>query len=612
MMRADGLLKQLLGSKEEDERIAVAALLGRIGLKEFYKSLIPLLEDESPQVRRQALRSAGKLQAPELIEYLIPMLQHGSTRMDTLTALTSYEEEKLLASLEPYFNAPTPLLHLPKVFERIASPLAYEKLLALYPASGHEMRDRLVEALGRIARHVKVNEKQRVYIEEMIGQEIDGYWKLTDQLHGLSAEERYVVVAEAGEQLRSSNVWRIFQLLGLIYDNKTIQAVFANWKEGDVRQQANAIEVIDQLTQGMIRTELIKLMESIISAMKTVRSREQLTQQIRELKQQNDEWLHRMIRHAMDPDESDELKEHMERIGLLCRFPLFQGLTSRELSDLAKRLKVRKVSRGELIFSVDHHEKTVYLIRRGTVGIYRDGAMLARRGLGESFGQSGLLTHRERQADAIAEEDCLLWALDSDGFFEAMFDRSSIAMAMMKILTGRLRAVNAQQKSASGPRQGDSLTKAKEEVAVAMLADHEEPSDTLLRRVMILQKIDLFAHLSETDMLMLAQMVNEIEYEAGEIICEYGEYGDALFGIIEGTVRIHQGDVTFAHLGEGAYFGEMAIIDSGPRSADCTATESTIVLELHKDQIFSLCFQNIEVLRSMLQVIGDRLLRLRG
>lgn len=612
MFRAVGLLKQLLESKEEDERIAVAALFGRIGLKEFYKPLIPLLEDVSPQVRREALRSAGKLQATELIEYLIPMLQHGSTRMDALTALASYEEEKLIASLEPYFSMPTPPLHLPKVFERIASPLAYEKLLDIYPTSGHDMRDRLVEALGRIARHVKVSEEQMAHIEEIISQEVDGYWKLTDHLSGLSVKEHYEVVAETGDELRSSSVWRVFQLLALIYDYKTIQAVYANWKEGDVRQQANAMEVIDQLTHGMIRTELAKLMESTSSAMKAVRSQDQLIEQIMLLKQEDDEWLRKVIQHATNPDESDELKEHMERIGLLRKFPLFQNLSSRELSDLAKRLYAMKVSRGEFIFRVDQYEKTLYLIQSGTVGIYRDGEDLAHRGIGESFGQSGFLTHRERQADALAEEDCLLWALNSDGFYEAMFDRSSIAMEMMKILSGRLREVLAQQKTTSAPPQIDPHAKAKEEVAAALMTAQDEKSNTLLRRVMILQKIDLFAHLSETDMLMLAQMVDEVEYEAEETICLTGDYGDELFGIIEGKVRIHRGDVTFAHLGEGAYFGEMAIIDSGPRSADCTATEPTILLQLHKDQVFSLCFQNMEVLRSMVQVIGDRLLGLRG
>ena len=55
------------------------------------------------------------------------------------------------------------------------------------------------------------------------------------------------------------------------------------------------------------------------------------------------------------------------------------------------------------------------------------------------------------------------------------------------------------------------------------------------------------------------------------------------------------------------FFGEMAIIDSGPRSADCTAKEATVLLQLHRDLVLTYCFQNIDVLRSMMRVIADRL-----
>lgn len=89
-------------------------------------------------------------------------------------------------------------------------------------------------------------------------------------------------------------------------------------------------------------------------------------------------------------------------------------------------------------------------------------------------------------------------------------------------------------------------------------------------------------------------MVDEVEYEPGETVCQAGDYGDMLYGIIEGTVRIHRDGETLAYLGEGDCFREMAIIDSGPRSANCTATTPTVLLQLNRDQVFSLCFQNIE------------------
>ncbi|SEC44443.1 Cyclic nucleotide-binding domain-containing protein [Paenibacillus sp. GP183] len=483
------------------------------------------------------------------------------------------------------------------------------------------MRDKLLEALVRMLRSVTVADKQASVIEGLVEQEMELYWEISEQMAGLSAIQAYGEVAEVAGQIRSAVVWRIFQLLALIFDDSTIRAVYANWSEGDARQQANAMEIMDQLTKGQIRMELAKIMAMPTADMNGVRSESQLDKQLEWLNEQDDLWLRQIIRYAAYPDESDELKDHMDRIRLLRNFSLFHGLTSRELSALALKLVTVSTSRGEYIFKAQDPGNSLYLVRSGAVGIYRDEEKLGERKAGESFGQSGVLIRRVRSADAKVEEDSLFWRLDSDDFYEVMFDRSTIAIEMMKRLSRRLRSVLAQQKEQTneavdmtalpGAASVAAELTAKEAAAASLFIGKDHP-DSLLRRVLILQKIDLFKHLSADDIVRLAQMVDEVEYETGEVICQVGDYGDMLYGIIEGTVRIHRDGDTIAYLGTGDCFGEMAIIDSGPRSADCTATTPTVLLQLNKDQVFSLCFQNIDVLRSMLQVMGDRLIGMAG
>ena len=615
--RAVGDLKQLLESVDDEERMAVAELFGSIGIKQFYKPLIPLLQDSSPRVRKQALRSVGILQVPELIEYIVPMLQTGFTRNDAIEALSRYDESKLIPNLVQYFRREPSPIHLPKVFERIASPAAFDKLIEVYPSSGYEMKNKLLEALNRMLRSVKVTEKQKNIIRELVLQEINYYWKLTEHLTGLSAVQRYAEVAEVGAQIRSGVIWRVFQFLSLLYDSATIRVVYANWTDGDARQQANAMEVLDQLTHGPIRMELSKMMGAAGMGMNAVRSEPQLEQQLRWLNRQDDLWLRQVIGYALHPDEFAERSELMKHIQLLKHVPMFQELTSRELSELAKKLTRAEVSRGEYIFKSGVSGNFLYLIRSGCVGIYRNGIKIAERKAGEAFGQSGILIHKENLADAKAEEDTSLLLLDSEQFYEVMFDRSTIAIEIMKQLSRRLRTMLSRQKDNAAAGTGntkripsdvqDQTNLAEVAAAAVQSMNGNERPDSLLRRVLILQKIDIFSHLADEDIVRLAQMVDEVEYAAGEMICQAGDYGDTLYGIIEGTVRIHQGEVTVAHLNEGDYFGEMAIIDSGPRSADCTAMTPTVLLQLHKEQVFSLCFQNMDVLRSMIQVMGDRL-----
>jgi CRP-like cAMP-binding protein/ATP/ADP translocase/HEAT repeat protein len=606
MFRAVGVLKQLLDSADDEERTMVADLFGRIGIKQFYKPLIPLLQDSSPRVRRRALRSVGILQVPELIGYIVPMLQQGVTRKDAIDALSMYDETKLIPLLHPYFRQESSPLHLPKVFERMASPSAFDKLIEVYPTSGFEMKNKLLEALNRMLRSVKVTEKQTMIIRQLVLQELDFYWKLTEQLTGLSNVRSYEEVAEAGEQLRSGVVWCIFQLLALIHDSATIRVVYANWTKGDVRQQANAMEVIDQVMNGPIRIELTKLMGASGAGMNTPRSAIQLEEQLSWLNQQDDVWLRQMIQFAVNPDESEERSEHMNRIRLLRNVPMFQALTGRELSELAKKFKPEDIEQGEHVFRSYDSGNSLYLVRSGCVGIYRDGIKQAERKMGEAFGQSGILIHKDNLADVMAEENSQLLRLDSEEFYEVMFDRSTIAIEMMKVLSRRLRTMLSQQKNVE-TAVSDNTQQAHHEVAAAHLMNGNDRPDSLLRRVLILKKIDIFSHLAEDDIVRLAQMVDEVEYDAGEVICQTGDYGDTLYGIVEGTVRVHRGDVNTAHLKAGDYFGEMAIVDSGPRSADCTAITPTVLLQLQKDQVFSLCFQNMDVLRGMIQVIGDRL-----
>ena len=615
MFRAVGALKQLLESADEEERAAAAALFGSIGIRQFYKPLRQLLRDPALEVRRSALQSASVLQAPELIDDIVPLLRSGGTRKDAIEALAAYDEKESIPRLAPWFERAAPPLHLPKVFERLASPAAFETLLDVYEASGFEMRGGVLEALNRMRRRVEPDARQASRIEAYLLGETRLYRELSERFAGLSAVPRYEEAAEVGEQLRAATVQRIFQWLALLYDGATIRAVYANWREGDARQQANAMEVVDQLAHGEVRAELARLMgEGSRPADRSAAAEADGTERLEWLERQPDEWLREVVRYAARPEESEARRELMERIRLLRGYELFRKLTSRELADVAHKLTERRAARGEPIFPRGAADNALYLVRSGRVGFYRDGVKVGERQAGESFGQSGLLTRRLRSADTLAEEACVFWRLDSEDFFEVMFDRSSIAIEMMRLLSRRLRAVLSQQRATPGgsPEKAAAAIAAGSEAAAASLLAGGERPDSLLRRVLILQKIDLFSHLSESDLIQLAQLVDETEYEAGETICALGDYGEALYGIIEGSVRIHREGKTLAVLGEGDYFGEMAIIDSGPRSADCTATAPTVVLELHREQVFSLCFRNMDVLRSMMQVMGDRLKGMAG
>ncbi|MGG1553032.1 Npt1/Npt2 family nucleotide transporter [Paenibacillus ferrarius] len=676
MFRAVGKLKDMLESGQEEERMAMASLFGQIRVKNFYKPLRALLEDRSPQVRIRALESAAILHVPPLIDAIVALLRDNQTRRHAVEALAAYDGDVVLPQLAPYLEERSVRLYMPAVFERMPGEASVNLLFASYAAAPYELRDRIVEALLRMQQlhpHMAIDAK---LTETYILQEIQLHGQFAEHGAAIAGEDQYAEIVKMVQENRRAMSRRVFQLLSLLHDSQTMQAVYLDWSEGDSRQQANAEEVIDQTLHGALRTEMAKLMASPRELGKHAASPAERTLHLSWLAEQGDDWLAQSIRHLLQRESGRsgdaELEELMHRVQLLRQVALFQGLTSRDLAAIAVRLHPMEVEKGTVVIREGDPGDSLMLLVEGAAGVYRASAKLGSLKPGDCFGEMAILTQSARTASIVAEADSQLLRLDSAVFYDMMFDQKSIAVEMMKLLSRRLRSElargRAAQEAAAGAEAGgaggegasaevqtqhsDATTaevaagveqvlteeasasgtgqvleeaasvSVAEQVfsgegrlvaAIESAADVEEvvsdltSNGVILRRILVLQKIDLFAHLAPKDFVWLAQMVEEVAYAPGDTICKAGDFGDSMYGIIEGRIRVHRGSDTFAMLGEGDFFGEMAIIDSGPRSADCTVAEPAVLMRLHRDLVFSFCFQNIDVLRSMMRVIADRL-----
>lgn len=612
MFRAVSTLKGLLGSSKEEERMAMALLFGQIGIKGFYKPLIQLLDDSSLQVRAYALKSAGILKVPELVPLIIPLLGNSETRRYAIEALAAYEEQQILPILEPYLLGAEPSMHLPRVLEQVGTQSAFDLMLNHYSSFSYELRDKVLGAL--LPMRKRIGHVERKLVEQFILQESDLYWKFAEYGAVPIGSREYINITEAVSAVRRSSLQRIFGLMALIYDTNTVQTVFANWAEGDPRKQANATEVVDQMLSGNLRTEITKIMTSPREYSITGRKESTSEESLRWLRDHGDEWLKQLTFYTLmnmkgttQSSAFEDISDLLERIRLLQNVTLFQGLAIRDLAVFARKLERIPMAQGSTIIQEGDQGDSLYLLDSGRAGIYKNNQLVNVLERGECFGETAILTHSLRTATVKAEEDLVVWRLDSESFYEMIFDQSSIALEMMKLLSRRLRAALAR-----GERQEPSSQTSMMETAVTRTKEIAESIDShkdevILRRVLVLQKIELFHHISLDDFIRLAQQVEEVVFEADEEICRIGDFGNTMYGIIEGNVRVHRGSDTFAVLGEGESFGEMAIIDSGPRSASCTAVNRTVLLQLHKDEVFSFCFQNMDVLRSMMRVLADRL-----
>ena len=124
--------------------------------------------------------------------------------------------------------------------------------------------------------------------------------------------------------------------------------------------------------------------------------------------------------------------------------------------------------------------------------------------------------------------------------------------------------------------------------------------------------VPLFASLGDEAAQSLRDLLTVREAPAGTLLFRYGDAGDAMYLIEDGRVRIHLRDayghdMTLAELAQGDFFGEMAVVDEKPRSADATVIEDARFAILSRDDFLSFVRKNPDVALSMLSAVSDRL-----
>jgi CRP-like cAMP-binding protein len=96
-----------------------------------------------------------------------------------------------------------------------------------------------------------------------------------------------------------------------------------------------------------------------------------------------------------------------------------------------------------------------------------------------------------------------------------------------------------------------------------------------------LKSTPLFAGFSQKSLEMIAALAREVGHDPGEVIVEEGATAYGIHLILEGTAEVVVGGTAVAELGVGDTFGELALLDEGPRTATVAAKTPLNVLAIH-------------------------------
>ena len=140
--------------------------------------------------------------------------------------------------------------------------------------------------------------------------------------------------------------------------------------------------------------------------------------------------------------------------------------------------------------------------------------------------------------------------------------------------------------------------------------------------VQMLADVELFEHVSDEDRARLAEFIDITPLAAGDTLFRTGEPGDSLYIVRTGEIELFIKDtagqkIALAVAGVGEVFGELALLDRGPRTATAVALDDTELLALDRDDLL-LLFQKspkaaLRLLAAMSHMTrkADELLRTR-
>lgn len=110
--------------------------------------------------------------------------------------------------------------------------------------------------------------------------------------------------------------------------------------------------------------------------------------------------------------------------------------------------------------------------------------------------------------------------------------------------------------------------------------------------VAALRRVSLFAGLGRHELASIASVVGTREVPAGAVVCAEGQPGDEFYVIRAGRVRVDLGGRTRREMAAGEFFGELALLDRGPRSATVTAV-TDVSLGVIREQDFAMLIDEI-------------------
>jgi len=297
---------------------------------------------------------------------------------------------------------------------------------------------------------------------------------------------------------------------------------------------------------------------------------------------------------------------------------VFSHLSEHHLEQLAGSLTERAHPAGSTLVDRDDDSREIYLVLSGTLRVWSNTPIgdfeFSQLEPGDLFGEANYIDRLGRMGQVQAQTDVKLLVFDQSSLaaltdLDPGFERA-LYWCFWKSLSAKLRGANFHLSRFFSP---GVTAGSRTSVPESSPLDSEPRVDMAARKNLFREQ-----RLPSMEINFLSSLATEETYGPGATIFREGDEGDKMYVIAEGQVMISKsiegaGEEALSFLKRGDYFGEMALIDKQPRSADAKAhpDRGAVVLGLRHEVVEQILdidrLSSIRLLKILTKMASERL-----
>lgn len=625
-------------------RREVAQALGQIRQPQFRHLLVPLMYDSAREVAEEAIRSAGRLGASDVlfVPPLLALMRNRMLKEAARSVLVGYGPD-VLDTLAYVMRDPDEDIwvrrHIPSTLALIPVQRSVELLVEALGSPDGFMRFKAVRALGRLRREHPELTVPAPPVEEQIQRESNRYfsnlslhWNLT---HADPAAAN-TLLARALQEKIARTVDRIYRLLALIYPPRDIAAARWTLEHGDSRRRASALEYLDNLLTGGVRKKVLPVVEEAPLEEKVRKGNVLLKSRVRDAEESLAQLIHdddqvisaTAIQFVESrglwslADDLEYVLEHRDPHDWYVFEAASWALAARRIDTQARRERwleplpavvladrLRQLPLFDFV-SVDElfrmaaagrqvrHEDGRILYERGapagTLEFLLDGTVTAVGDSQRTIEAPAALAFEEVMEGAPATETmrakgrAICLALTEEEMLGLLSDSAELVQGLFRMLLERLSPAWGTVVQLSSPRAGVYL----------------ENGLQAIEKVLVLEEMPILSRASAGDLAALAAIAHEAKLTAGEVLFTESE-SPAIFILLAGELSLEpMAGGEPLHAGPGDTVGVYATL-SGAETIGWRAhvTAPGTALRIAREPLFDLLTDHIELARNLASAI---------